>query len=124
MAFSNRQEPGNLSVFVTGAMLGAGMALLFAPQAGWQLRSFLRDYARCAKEGLDEAANRGADILERRSIMLYWAGIFLVVGIIAGILGLAGVAGTATYIAYVLFVLFVVIAIIGFIIGRRPPAGV
>lgn len=57
-------------------------------------------------------------------IMLYWAGIFLIVGLIAGILGLAGVAGTATYIAYVLFVLFVIIAIISFIIGRRPPAGV
>jgi uncharacterized membrane protein YtjA (UPF0391 family) len=57
-------------------------------------------------------------------IMLYWAGIFLVIGIIAGILGLVGVAGTATYIAYVLFVVFIVIAIISFIIGRRPPAGV
>jgi len=57
-------------------------------------------------------------------IMLYWAGIFLIIGLVAGILGLAGVAGTATYIAYVLFVVFVVIAIISFIVGRRPPAGV
>ena len=58
------------------------------------------------------------------SIMLYWAGFFLIIGLIAGILGLAGVAGTATYIAYVLFVVFIVFAIISFIMGRRPPAGV
>lgn len=57
------------------------------------------------------------------SIMLYWAGIFLIIGLIAGILGLAGVAGTATSMAYVLFVIFIVVAIIGFIMGRRPPAG-
>lgn len=31
--------------------------------------------------------------------MLYWAGIFLLIGLIAGVLGLVGVAGTATYIA-------------------------
>jgi hypothetical protein len=29
-------------------------------------------------------------------IMLYWAGIFLIVGLIAGILGLAGVAGNSS----------------------------
>ena len=57
------------------------------------------------------------------STMLYWAGIFLIIGLIAGILGLAGVAGTATYMAYVLFVVFIVVAIISFIVGRRPPAG-
>jgi uncharacterized membrane protein YtjA (UPF0391 family) len=29
--------------------------------------------------------------------MLYWAGVFLIIGIIDEILGLAGVAGAATY---------------------------
>src|ERR1043166_5587115 len=30
---------------------------------------------------------------KRRLLMLYWAGLFLIIGIIAGVLGLAGVAG-------------------------------
>ena len=55
--------------------------------------------------------------------MLYWASIFLIIGIIDEILGLAGVAGAATYFKYALFVVFVVIAIISFIVRRRPPAG-
>ena len=62
--------------------------------------------------------------VEGKEIMLYWAGIFLIIGLIAGVLGLVGVAGTATYIAYVLFVLFVIIAIISFFVERRRPAGV
>jgi uncharacterized membrane protein YtjA (UPF0391 family) len=66
----------------------------------------------------------GVNVEGKEFIMLYWAGIFLIIGLIAGILGLVGVAGTATYIAYVLFVLFVIIAIISFFVGRRPPAGV
>jgi uncharacterized membrane protein YtjA (UPF0391 family) len=41
--------------------------------------------------------------------VLYWAGVFLIIGIIDEILGLAGVADAATYFAYVLFGVFVVI---------------
>ena len=36
-----------------------------------------------------------------RSIMLNWAILFLIIGLIAGLLGISGVAGTATYMAYV-----------------------
>jgi gas vesicle protein len=44
------------SAFLAGALLGAGVALLFAPQTGAELRGMLRSYARRAK---DEAMERG-----------------------------------------------------------------
>jgi len=44
------------SAFVAGALIGAGIALLFAPQTGTELRGMLRNYASRAK---DEAMERG-----------------------------------------------------------------
>lgn len=64
MESPDRYESGNLSTFITGALVGAGIALLFAPQAGEQLRGLLRDYATRAKDELDEAVDRGAEVLD------------------------------------------------------------
>jgi gas vesicle protein len=61
---SNNYESGNLSVFITGALIGAGVALLFAPQSGMQLRELLRDYAARAKDELDEVVDQGAEALD------------------------------------------------------------
>lgn len=61
MGSSNMPESGTLSAFVAGALVGAGIALLFAPQLGSQTRGLLRDYAARAKDGLDDAVERGAD---------------------------------------------------------------
>lgn len=44
------------SAFIAGALIGAGVALLFAPQTGSELRGMLRNYASRAK---DEAFERG-----------------------------------------------------------------
>jgi len=44
------------SAFIAGALIGAGVALLFAPQTGSELRGMLRNYASRAK---DEAFDRG-----------------------------------------------------------------
>jgi gas vesicle protein len=44
------------SAFMAGALIGAGIALLFAPQTGSELRGMLRNYASRAK---DEAVERG-----------------------------------------------------------------
>ena len=54
--------------------------------------------------------------------MLYYALIFLLVAIVAGILGFGRIAGTASWIAQVLFVVFLVMFIIGLVthIRRRP----
>jgi gas vesicle protein len=61
MESSDRHESGTLSAFITGALVGAGVALLFAPQAGSEMRALLRDYAARGKDELDDAVDRGAD---------------------------------------------------------------
>ncbi|MEP6602114.1 MAG: YtxH domain-containing protein [Nitrospirota bacterium] len=61
MRFSERHEPSNLSSFLTGALVGAGVALLFAPQAGREMRVLLRDYAARAKDEFGGAVARGAE---------------------------------------------------------------
>ncbi|HET7439448.1 MAG TPA: YtxH domain-containing protein [Nitrospira sp.] len=50
------------SAFVAGALIGAGVALLFAPQTGTELRGMLRNYASRAK---DEAMERGRDYYDK-----------------------------------------------------------
>ena len=61
MRLSDKQEHGNLSTFLTGALVGAGVALLFAPQSGREIRGLLRDYAARAKEEYGNAMERGAE---------------------------------------------------------------
>lgn len=64
MDSSNRQESGNLSFFITGAVVGAGIALLFAPKAGAQMRELLRDYAARAKDELNNTVDHGIEVLD------------------------------------------------------------
>jgi uncharacterized membrane protein YtjA (UPF0391 family) len=54
--------------------------------------------------------------------MLYYALMFLVVGLIAGALNLAGVSTVAVQISWVLFVVGIVLLVIHWITGRttRP----
>ncbi len=55
--------------------------------------------------------------------MLYWAFVFLIIGIIAAIFGFGGIAGAAIGIAKVIFfifiALFVIFLILGFTVFRR-----
>ena len=53
--------------------------------------------------------------------MLYYALMFLVVGLIAGALGLAGIAAVAGQIAWLLFLVGVVLIAVHLFTGRRPP---
>jgi gas vesicle protein len=61
------------STFMAGALIGAGIALMFAPQAGSELRGTLRNYANRAKDDLvekgqeawDTAVERGKDYYHR-----------------------------------------------------------
>ena len=63
---------GGFSAFLAGALIGAGVALLFAPQTGSELRGMLRSYANRAKDELSErgreawdtAVDRGKDYME------------------------------------------------------------
>ncbi len=51
--------------------------------------------------------------------MLYYALVFLVVGLIAGALGLGGVAAIAGQISWVLFLVALVLIVIHLASGRR-----
>jgi len=51
--------------------------------------------------------------------MLYYALMFLVVGLIAGALGLFGIAAIASQIAWVLFLIGVILIVFHLISGRR-----
>jgi uncharacterized membrane protein YtjA (UPF0391 family) len=56
--------------------------------------------------------------------MLYYALMFLVVGLIAGMLGLFGVAAMASQIAWVLFLIGVVMLIVHLVTGGSRGARV
>jgi uncharacterized membrane protein YtjA (UPF0391 family) len=60
------------------------------------------------------ATNRGGE-----NCMIYYALVFLIVGLVAGALGLAGVAAVASQIAWVLFLIGVVLLVLHLAVGRR-----
>ena len=50
--------------------------------------------------------------------MLYYALVFLIIGLVAGALGLFGVAATATQIAWILFLIGVIFLVVHLVTGR------
>jgi uncharacterized membrane protein YtjA (UPF0391 family) len=52
--------------------------------------------------------------------MLYYALIFLLVGLVAGALGLFGVAALASQIAWILFLIGVVMLVVHLVASGRP----
>ena len=54
--------------------------------------------------------------------MLYYALVFLIVGLVAAALGLAGIAALAGQISWILFLIGIVLIIIHLASGRRPSA--
>ena len=77
-----RNDAAGWSAFLAGAFIGAGLALLFAPQTGTELRGILRNYASRAKdeafdrgrEAWDTAVDRGREYVERGQETLQEAG--------------------------------------------------
>ena len=55
--------------------------------------------------------------------MLYFALMFLVVGLIAGALNVAGVAAIAMQISWILFVIGIVLIVIHLVTGRSTRVG-
>jgi uncharacterized membrane protein YtjA (UPF0391 family) len=58
---------------------------------------------------------------KRRRPMLYYALVFLIVGLVAGALGIYSVAAVASQIAWVLFLIGVVLLIVHLASGRSRP---
>jgi uncharacterized membrane protein YtjA (UPF0391 family) len=44
--------------------------------------------------------------------MLYWAAVFLIIALVAGVLGLGGIAGLSANIAWVLFIVGLILAVV------------
>jgi uncharacterized membrane protein YtjA (UPF0391 family) len=59
---------------------------------------------------------------DKEGIVLYYALVFLVLGLVAGALGVSGVAAIASQIAWVLFIVGLVLMVVHFISGRRTLA--
>ncbi len=67
------EDAAGWSTFMAGALIGAGVALLFAPQPGSELRGMLRNYANRAKDDLiekgqeawDSAIERGSEYYDK-----------------------------------------------------------
>ena len=64
-------EAAGWSAFMAGALIGAGVALLFAPQRGAELRGMLRDYANRASDDLVEKGQEAWDTAVERGKEYY-----------------------------------------------------
>ncbi len=64
----------NWSIFLAGALIGAGVALLYAPQSGSKLRGTLRAYADRAKNDLAEKGQEAWDTTVERGKEYYQKG--------------------------------------------------
>jgi uncharacterized membrane protein YtjA (UPF0391 family) len=53
--------------------------------------------------------------------MLYWAVVFLIVALVAGVLGFGGVSIMAAGFAKMLFVVFLILFVISLVFGMRRP---
>jgi uncharacterized membrane protein YtjA (UPF0391 family) len=49
--------------------------------------------------------------------LLYWALIFLIIALVAGVFGFGGVEGTAAEIAHVLFWIAIVLLLVSLVLG-------
>lgn len=65
MADERGFSPGAVGLaFLSGALVGAAVALLLAPQSGQESREQLRRYARRAEDDLRELAGKASETLE------------------------------------------------------------
>ncbi|MBU1397953.1 MAG: YtxH domain-containing protein, partial [Proteobacteria bacterium] len=62
---------GSLLVsFLLGSLVGAGIALLIAPQTGRETRGKIREYTESAKEKAAESVQKVKSVLEEKTSVL------------------------------------------------------
>lgn len=61
-----REQGGSFGSFVLGALVGAGLALLFAPQSGEETQQELREHAHRLKESAEDRVRDAQKNLEAR----------------------------------------------------------
>lgn len=67
MANDNATSGVILTAFVLGAIAGAAVALLWAPQTGEETRRLLAEKAREGRDRAGEVAQRGREFVERQT---------------------------------------------------------
>ena len=61
-----RDSGGGVSSFVLGALVGAGLALLFAPKSGVETQAEIKEHARRLRETAEERMREAQQQLEER----------------------------------------------------------
>jgi len=61
-----RDQPGGLGSFVLGALVGAGLALLFAPKSGAETQDELKQHARKLRSAAEERVREAQRQLEEK----------------------------------------------------------
>jgi uncharacterized membrane protein YtjA (UPF0391 family) len=80
----------------------------FLPSSGWKSTKSTRSPTKLQAATLEKS--KGGN-------MLYWAVVFLVVALVAGVLGFGGVAVMAAGMAKLLFYIFLVIFLVTLVLG-------
>jgi uncharacterized membrane protein YtjA (UPF0391 family) len=70
--------------------------------------------------GVSQNSNSSRIFLRGRQIMLYWALMFFIVAIVAGVFGFGSIAVGAAGIAKILFFVFLVLFLVSLVMGVRP----
>lgn len=70
-SYNEKTDAEGWSAFLAGALIGGGVALLFAPQPGLELRGMLRDYAKRAKDDLIDKGQEAWDTAVERGKEYY-----------------------------------------------------
>lgn len=70
-SYDEKTDAAGWSAFLAGALIGAGAALLFAPQRGSELRGMLRNYADRAQDDLMEKGQEAWDTTVERGKEYY-----------------------------------------------------
>jgi uncharacterized membrane protein YtjA (UPF0391 family) len=60
-------------------------------------------------------------LIPRRRTMLYWAAVFFIIALVAGLFGFWGLAAGAAGVAKILFFVFLVLAVIALLFRGRAP---
>ena len=71
---SSNEGSKEVLAFLAGALIGAGVAMLLAPQQGSELRGRLRDYANRAKDDLLDMGQEAWDTAVERGTGYYKKG--------------------------------------------------
>jgi gas vesicle protein len=66
----NKQERSLFVPFIIGGVIGAGLALLFAPKSGRDMRKQIKDLATDAQGAVSSAVDRGKELYDEGKVAL------------------------------------------------------